>query len=76
MAEAANLEAKLYNTYQYNNHSVTDYVDNYLSVIDYVHIARDLPGYTDLAYLVYAKSVRCEDVKALDTTKREITAQQ
>ena len=40
MAEAADLEAKLYNTYQYNNHSVTDYVDNYLSVIDSVHIAR------------------------------------
>ena len=76
MAEAANLEAKLYNTYQYNNHSVTDYVYKYLSVVDYVQIAGDLPGYTDLAYLVYAKSVGCEDVKALDTTKREIAAQQ
>ena len=69
MAEAADLEAKLYNTYQYNNQIDTDYVDKYLYVIDYVRIAGGLPGHTNLAYLVYTKSAGCDDFKALDTEK-------
>ena len=52
MAEAADLEAKLYNTYQYNNQSVTDYVDKYLSVVDSVRIAVGLSVNTNLVYLV------------------------
>ena len=75
MAEAADLEAKLYNTYQYNNQSVNDYVDKYLSVVDYVRIVRCLPGNAALTYLVYVKSVGCENVKALDTAKIEIAVQ-
>ena len=72
MVEAADLEGKLYTTYQYNTHSVTDYVDKYLSVVDYVRIAGGLPGHTSIAYIVYAKSIGCDDFKALDITKREI----
>ena len=72
MDKAAELEAKLYTTYQYNNQSVTDYVDKYLSVIDYVRIPGVLPGHTSIAYIVYAKSIGCDDFKALDITKREI----
>ena len=75
MAEAADLEGKLYTTYQYNTQSVVDYVDKYLSVVDYVRIARVLPGHNALAYIVYAKSVGCNNVKALNTKKREISAQ-
>ena len=52
MAEAADLEAKLYITYQYNNQSVTDYEDKYISVVDSVHISGGLPGHTHLEYLV------------------------
>ena len=52
MAKAADLEVKLYNTYQYNNQSVTDNVDKYLSVVDYVRISGGLPGHTHLEYLV------------------------
>ena len=72
MAEAADLEAKLYNTYQYNNQIDTDYVDKYLYVIDYVRIAGVLPGHTSIAYILYAKSIGCDNFKALDITKREI----
>ena len=44
MAEAADLDAKLYNTYQYNNQSVTDYIDKYLSFVDSVHIYGGFSG--------------------------------
>ena len=70
------MEATLYTTYQFNNHSVTDYVDKYLYVVDYVHIARGLPGNPALAYFVYTKSVECVDVNTLDAPNREISAQQ
>ena len=75
MAEAVNLEAKLCTTYQYTNQSDTDYVDNYLSVVDYVRIARCLPGHIALAYVVYAKSVGCNDFNALDVPNREMASQ-
>ena len=52
MDKAVELEAKLYTTYQYNNQSVTDYVDKYLSVVDSVRIAMGLPVNTNLVYLV------------------------
>ena len=70
MAEVADLEAKLYTTYQYNTQSVADYVNNYLSVVDSVRISGGLPGHTALAYIVYVNSVGCDDVKDLDTAKR------
>ena len=50
-------------------------MDKYLSVVDSVRIVGGLPGRTTLAYIVYAKSVGCDDVKALDKTKIEIAAQ-
>ena len=52
MAEAADLEAKLYTTYQHNTQSVTDYVDKSLSVVDSVRISGGLPGHTALTYIV------------------------
>ena len=75
MSEAADLEAKLYTTYQYTNQSVTDYVDKYLYVVYSVRISGGLPGHTVLAYVVYTKSVGYDDVKALDAPNREISAQ-
>ena len=50
-------------------------MDKYLSIVDSVHIYGGLPGHTALAYVVYAKSVGCNDVNALDTPNREISAQ-
>ena len=75
MAEAADLEAKLYTTYQYTNQSITDYVDKYLSVVDSVCIAGGLPGHTSLAYVMYTRSIGCDDVNAINAPNREIAAQ-
>ena len=44
MSEVADLEAKLYTTYQYTNQSFTDYVDKYLSVVGSVRISGGFTG--------------------------------
>ena len=51
-------------------------MDKYLYFVDSVHISGCLAGHTHLAYLGYAKYVRCDDVNTFDTTNREIAAQQ
>ena len=50
-------------------------MDNDISVVDSVRISKGLPGYTAPVYILYVNSVGCDDVKALETIKREIAAQ-